>query len=78
MIISSFYSQKWQATKGPGEASRRAGASCLQRSQALGQRVWKQQPAGGDKGLGTSPESSPDILGTSGSAMGMACSSALV
>ena len=51
-------SNRWQATKCPGETSRRAGSNREQCGMTKGQRVWKWQPDGGLSGDGTSPFSS--------------------
>ena len=69
---------RWQAAKCPGAICVRAGLLLAQASVAYLHRVWKQQPAGGFRGLGTSPPRVPDILVTSGSGMGMASNRAWV
>src|SRR5205823_11844923 len=52
---SSRVSGKWQAARVPLPLSSSGGSFCEQSGCALGQRVWKRHPDGGDAGLGTSP-----------------------
>lgn len=71
-------SARWHATICPGATCRGAGSSVRQRSNATGQRVWKRQPDGGARGLGTSPLSTVRCRAAPGSGTGTADSSARV
>src|SRR5437588_8246383 len=76
---SSRVSGKWQAVRVPLPLSSSGGSFCEQSGCALGQRVWKRHPDGGDAGLGTSPLNNRRSLPcAAGSATGTAESSAPV
>lgn len=55
LSLIGFGAAKWQAQKWPGSTSRNSGRSLEHFSQAMGQRVWKQQPDGASIGEGGSP-----------------------
>ncbi len=73
-------STQWHAARWPGSYSLNAGTSTLQRSNAIGQRVWKRQPEGGLTGEGMSPLMMIRLRrrSTTGSGIGIAESSAWV
>jgi hypothetical protein len=57
---------KWQATVYCMETSLSTGSSRAQWGMAKGQRVWKRQPEGGLRALGTSPVRTISSLASSG------------
>jgi hypothetical protein len=57
---------RWQATACCAETSLSMGSSRAQWGMAKGQRVWKRQPDGGLRALGTSPARTISSLASSG------------
>ncbi len=76
--IRTALQERLQHTLCPGAFSSSIGTSTRQRSMTKGQRVWKRQPGGGERGLGTSPWSGARVLRFAGSGVGIDEKSACV